>query len=146
MGVSKGTRRLQAVLVKAGLEFLVVIAAVSLAAYSHVNPPIRGAIDIADTTRIAGWAYDPREPDARMEIQFFLDGVFAGATVADQPRPDLVKAEAATTPDHGFSIDTRTLRMAAGRHELKAYAVRSGGGRDLKLLSLSKKEHWIEVR
>ena len=80
------TKLLRAVLTKAALEFLVIILAIFLAAYSHLNPPIRGAIDVADATRIAGWAYDPREPTDPLEVQLFIDEQFVATRRADEMR------------------------------------------------------------
>lgn len=140
------TKLLRAVIAKAGLEFLVVIIAVSLAAYSHLNPPIRGAIDVADATRIAGWAYDPREPNARLEVQLFIDGQFVATRRAEEPREDLVRAGAAQNAQHGFTFSVPALQLAAGRHSVAVYALRAGGGRNKSLLALTKKEHFLDIR
>jgi hypothetical protein len=140
------TKLLKAVLAKAGLEFLIILIAISLAAYSHLNPPIRGAIDIADATRVAGWAYDPREPNAHLEVQLFIDGQMIATRRADEPRDDLVTAGAAENVQHGFSFSVPELRLTTGRHRVEVYAVRAGGGKNKSLLILTKKEHWLEVR
>ena len=139
------TKLLRAVLTKAALEFLVILLAISLASYSHLNPPIRGAIDVADATRIAGWAYDPREPDARLEVQLFVDEQFVATHHADEKREDLVRAGAAQTAQHGFTFAVPALPLAAGKHRVTVYAVRPGGGKNKALLVLTKKEHWLEI-
>lgn len=139
------TKLLKAILAKAGLEFLVILIAISLAAYSHLNPPIRGAIDIADATRIAGWAYDPREPNAGLEIQLFIDGKLVASRRADEQRDDLVMAGAAANVMHGFSFSVPELRLATGNHRVEVYAVRAGAGRNKSLLILTKKEYWLEI-
>jgi hypothetical protein len=139
------TKLLKAILAKAGLEFLILLIAISLAAYSHLNPPIRGAIDIADAARVAGWAYDPREPNAHLEVQLFIDGQLVTSRRADERRDDLVTAGAAMNAMHGFSFSVPELRLATGRHRVEVYAVRAGGGRNKSLLILTKKEHWLEI-
>jgi hypothetical protein len=140
------TKLLRAILAKAGFEFLIILIAISLAAYSHLNPPMRGAIDVADATRVAGWAYDPREPQARLDVQLFLNGQFVATRRADEQREDLVPAGAAADARHGFTFAVPELRLAPGRHRVQVYAVRAGGGQNQSLLTLTKKEHWLEIK
>ncbi len=143
---ANATKLLRAVLAKAGLEFLVLLLAISLAAYSHLNPPIRGAIDVADVTRVAGWAYDPREPDAHLEVQLFIDEQFVATRRADESRADLVRAGAAQNAQHGFTFAVPALQLAAGKHRVTVYALRAGGGKNKALLALTKKEYWLEIK
>ncbi|HEX4947039.1 MAG TPA: hypothetical protein VFZ34_10260 [Blastocatellia bacterium] len=140
------TQLLKAILVKAGLEFCIILVAISLAAYSHLNPPIRGAIDVADATRVAGWAFDPREPQARLEVQLFIDGQWVASRRADERREDLVTAGAATDAMHGFSFSVPELRLTTGKHRVEIYALRAGGGKNKSLLILTKKEYWLEIK
>jgi hypothetical protein len=140
------TKLLRAIIAKAGLEFLVIIIAISLAAYSHLNPPMRGAIDVADAMRIAGWAYDPREPNAQLDVQLFLNGQFVATRRADELREDLVRAGAAQNAQHGFTFSVPALQLAAGRYSVTVYAVRAGGGKNKSLLALTKKEYFLDIR
>jgi GT2 family glycosyltransferase len=48
-----------------------------------------GCLDAASADFAEGWAIDLKHPDKRVELEVFVDGVFAGSTVADQPRPDV---------------------------------------------------------
>lgn len=143
---SIATKLLKAILAKAGLEFLIIFIAISLAAYSHLNPPIRGAIDVADATRVAGWAYDPREPNAPVEVQLFIDGQWVASRRADEQRDDLVNAKAAADALHGFTFTVPTLQLAPGKHQVTVYAMRAGGGNNKALLALTKKEYWLEIK
>ena len=143
---SIATKLLQAIIAKAGLEFLLIIGAVSLAAYSHLNPPIRGAIDVAGPQHIAGWAYDPREPNANLEVQLFIDGRFVATRMADEPREDLVTAGAAENAQHGFNFALETPGLTLGKHLVNVYAVRPGGARNKSLLSLTKKTYEFEIK
>jgi hypothetical protein len=139
------TKLLKAILAKAGVEFLIILIAISLAAYSHLNPPIRGAIDIADATRIAGWAYDPREPNTSLEVQLFINGQWVKSQRADERRDDLITAGAASNAQHGFTFSVPELYLATGKHRVEVYALRTGGGRNKALLILTKKEYWVEI-
>ena len=76
------TRLLRSVIVKTILEFILICIAVSFAAFSNFNPQLRGAVDVADQTRVAGWAYDPQTPEEGIEVQLFIDGQFAAARQA----------------------------------------------------------------
>ncbi len=143
---SIATRVLKAILAKAGLEFLIILIAISLAAYSHLNPPMRGAIDVADAIRVAGWAYDPRDPKARLEVQLFIDGQWITTRRADEQRDDLVKAGAAADALHGFTFPLPTLQLPRGKHQVTVYALRAGGGNNKALLALTKKEYWLEIQ
>ena len=140
------TKLLRAVIAKAGLEFLVLLVAISLAAYSHLNPPIRGAIDVADATHIAGWAYDPREPTAQLEVQLFIDEQFVATRQAGDKREDLVRAGAAQNAQHGFTFAVPVLRLGTGKHNIAVYAVRPGSGKNKSLLALTKKQYWLEIK
>ena len=140
------TKMLKALIAKAGIEIFVVMAAISFAAYSHLNPPIRGAIDVADSTRIAGWAYDPRAPEDRLEVQLFMDGKFVADKVADELRDDLVSAGAAVNSRHGFSFIVPELKLMNGVHSVNVYALRSGGGGNKSLLSITKKTQQIKIK
>ena len=140
------TKILKALLAKAGIEIFVMMAAISFAAYSHLNPPIRGAIDIADSTRIAGWAYDPRAPEDHLAVQLFVDGKFVAMKLADEPRDDLVSAGAAANSPHGFSFAMPELKLMNGIHRINVYALRSGGGVNKSLLSITKKPQQIEIK
>lgn len=140
------TQLLKVILAKAGVEFFIILIAVSLAAYSHLNPPIRGALDVADTTRVAGWAYDPREPDTALEVQLFIDGHLATSRHANERRDDLVTAGAAENALHGFTFSVPDLQLPSGKHRVEVYAVRAGSGKNKMLLILTKKEYWLEIK
>ena len=125
-------------MLKTILEFTLICIAVSFAAFSNFNPQLRGAVDVADQTRVAGWAYDPQTPEEGIEVQLFIDGQFAAARRADERREDLVQAHAAENPAHGFSFAVAPLHLASGQHAAQVYAVRQGTGRHKMLLPLAK--------
>ncbi|HZS06848.1 MAG TPA: hypothetical protein VFD58_18575 [Blastocatellia bacterium] len=143
---SLATRLLRAVLAKSFLEILVVSALVALAAYWHFNPQLRGAIDVADEHRVAGWVADPRKPGEAIEVQLFIDGQFVAVRHADESRGDLVRAGAANDRLHGFTFTLESVRPAAGRHTVQVYALRPSSDSSRILLPLSEQPLMIEVR
>lgn len=53
---------------------------------------IRGHLDVLRPGFVAGWARDPARPEAAVELFVWIDGRLAARTLANRPRPDLVKA------------------------------------------------------
>ncbi|MBX3280362.1 MAG: hypothetical protein KF868_20385 [Acidobacteria bacterium] len=132
---STAARLCSAIVVKSVLEILFVCALVAVAAFVNLHPLVRGAIDIADASRVAGWACDPRSPGEAIEVQLFIDGEFVSARRADEPRPDLVESGAAENPNHGFTFHLAPL--SPGMHSVQVFAVRPSFGRSLTLLPLA---------
>jgi hypothetical protein len=139
------TRLLRAVIAKSFLDLIFICAAVSLAAFLSFHPLLRGAIDVADQTRVAGWAYDPLSPDEKLEVQLFIDGRFAASTRAGERREDLVRAGAAANPEHGFSFAVAPLRLTPGAHAAQVYAVHQAAGRYKTLLPLAAKPLMLHI-
>ena len=142
---SLATRLLRAVIAKTFLELILVCAVVSFAAFTSFNPRLRGAIDAADQTRVAGWAYDPHTPAEALEVQLFIDGQFAASRRADERRDDLVQANATTNPAHGFSFAVEPLRLAPGKHMAQVYVVRQSIGQYKTLLPLVAGPRFFQV-
>ncbi|HEV2762171.1 MAG TPA: hypothetical protein VGV38_04175, partial [Pyrinomonadaceae bacterium] len=107
------------------LETLFVVALAAGFHYAVINPQLRGAVDRADARTVEGWALDDRSPDARVEVQLYVDGRHAASAVADRPRPDVRDAGRARDEWHGFRFETPAL--APGRHEARVYAVHASG-------------------
>src|SRR5262245_15369620 len=134
---SIATKLLSAVLIKSFVEILLVCVVVSLAAFSTFSPQLRGAIDVADQTRVAGWVNDSRSPEKSLEVQLFIDGRFVATVLADLPRDDLVKAGVTTRPNHGFNFEVGQLNLSTGKHSAQVYAVREAAGESKILLPIS---------
>lgn len=99
------------------------------------TPFFRGTLDVANSRHVAGWVVNQAEPQARVEVQLYVDGRFAGNRLADLPRPDVVAAGRAADERHGFSFDTPAL--PPGEYEVRVYAVHvsgSGARRTLQLV------------
>jgi hypothetical protein len=127
-------RRLANVVVlKLTLDLLFVCA---LAVYTHAvafHPSFNGTLDYADGRSVLGWVVDRAHPDAPVEVQLFIDGRFAAAGFADEPRPDVSAKGFAPDERHGFVF--RLEPPLYGEHEARIYAVyasRSGARRTLQ--------------
>lgn len=142
---SVATRLLRAILAKSFFELLFVCVVATFAAFQNYSPLLRGAIDIADTARVAGWAHDPLAPQETLDVQLFIDGQFIAARRADELRVDLVKAGATTHPNHGFSFELGLLALANGPHTAQVYALRTAAGTNKMLLPLSKQPVLFQV-
>lgn len=134
---SKATKLLRAIIAKSFVEVVLVCVVASLAAFSTFSPQLRGAIDVADQARVAGWVNDPRSPEKSLEVQLFIDGKFVASKLADAPRDDLVKAEVTTRPNHGFDFEVGQLNLSPGKHSAQVYAVREAAGESKILLPIS---------
>ncbi len=124
---STASKLLQAVIAKSFLELLLVCVVASLAAFTTFSPQLRGAIDVADEIRIAGWVHDPQSPAAALEVQLFIDGKFIATELADEPREDLVRASVTSRANHGFDFKLDSAGLIAGEHSVQVYAVRNIG-------------------
>jgi hypothetical protein len=101
------------------------------------TPFFRGSLDLADSRHVAGWVINEREPLARVEVQLYIDGRFAGNHEADVARPDVLAAGRASDEGHGFVFDTPPL--PAGEHEARVYAVHASGEGQRRTLQLVDK-------
>lgn len=119
-------RLAQLLIAKSVIEALFVAAVAVGFFYTTFNPHFRGWSDVADARAVEGWAVDERAPGAFVEVQVYIDGRFAGITLANQPRPDVLKAGRSVTELCGFQLQTPPL--AAGDHEARAYAVQESAG------------------
>ncbi len=139
------TRLLRAIIAKSALEIAVVCLVAALAAFSNFSPLVRGAVDVADQRRIAGWSLDPLAPDETVEVQLFIDGQFVAMKRADERRDDLVEAGVAATPHHGFSFAIGALKLAAGEHAAQVYAVREVAGSNKMLTPITRTPNKFRV-
>jgi hypothetical protein len=88
-----------------------------------------GFHDSSEGMMVSGWAADPTWLEHSVEIHFYVDapyptGTFAGATVADLPRPDVVAA--GYPGDHGFTFRIPDQWADGLPHTIYAHAI--GGG------------------
>ena len=128
-------KRLTGYLIIKSLIEILFVGALAIGFYlTAFAPYFRGTLDMADARSIAGWVVDQSEPSARVEVQLYLDGRFAGDRLADVARPDVRRAGRAEDDSHGFVFDTPPL--SAGEHEARVYAVHESGHGERRTLQL----------
>lgn len=80
--------------------------------------------------RVSGWAIDP-DTAAPIDVHTYVDGAFAGATRADQPRPDVGNGYPGYGPNHGFNT---VIPTTPGTHNVCTYAINVAYGNANMLL------------
>ena len=132
---TKARARLIHLLISKSMAETVLLAVVVVGFYFvTTNPNLRGVLDNADKTSVTGWAVDEGNPASRVELQLFVDDVFAGAGMANQYRPDVHDAKRAADDWHGFALPMP--RLNPGAHEARVYAVHSNGAGSRRTLQL----------
>lgn len=128
---------LRAVIAKSFVEVILVCVVASLAAFTTFSPQLRGAIDVADQTHIAGWVNDPWLPEQSLEVQLFIDGKFVASQLANLTREDLVTAGVTSHPNHGYSFQLQQFNVPGGKHSAQVYAVREAAGASKILIPIT---------
>jgi hypothetical protein len=82
-----------------------------------------GRVDVATTTRVAGWAYDPTTPFHSIEVRVDVDGAEGTPFGASKVRNDLTPT--LHGPAFGFDVP---LSLSPGRHRVDVYAIDAPGG------------------
>ena len=100
--------------------------------YARFPPHFRGFGEVTRRGEVAGWAVNSARPDARVEVQLYLDGRFAAAGSATLPRPDVVAAGRAADENCGYRFALPPL--PAGEHEASVYAVHANASGELRTL------------
>lgn len=132
---SKARVRLTNYLIVKSIVEVLFVGALAIGFYlTAFTPSFRGVLDIANTQHVAGWVVNQASPQARVEVQLYIDGKFAGNRMADASRPDVKAAGRAEDEQHGFIFDTPAL--PAGEHEARVYAVHASGGATRRTLQL----------
>lgn len=113
-------RLVKLIAAKLALDLLFVCG---LALYTHAvtfGRGFDGELEQADGLRASGWVVDLEQPGAAVEVQLFLNGTFAAATVASEPAPDGHADEGR----RAFVFQLGPPRY--GEYEARVYAVREG--------------------
>jgi hypothetical protein len=140
------SRLLKAIVAKSLIEIILVCVVATFGAFSTFNPRLRGMIEVADQTRVAGWVVAPEAPEVVIEVQLFIDEKLLASKLADERRNGLVRFGVSPNPNHGFTFDLTRVKLAPGRHMAQVYALRHASGAN-KILSPIAKEPWVfEVR
>ena len=97
-----------------------------LAAYTHAvtyRTGFDGELEHADGLKVSGWVVDLERPGAPVELQLFLNGRFAAATVSSGPTAGATE-QPAENGRRAFVFPFEQPRY--GEHEARVYAVRAG--------------------
>ena len=86
-----------------------------------------GHVEHVSADRVTGWAWDPSDPSAAVELDVFLGEERVARLTADRPRRD-VRDAGHGTGDYGFSLSGLSGLLSASRERL---SVRFAGGGDL---------------
>lgn len=133
-----GRARLAHFLIGKSVVETLLVGALAVGFYlTAFTPYFRGSLDAADSRRVAGWVVNHNDPQARVEVQLYVDGRFVAHRAADAPRPDVLAAGRAADERHGFVFDTPPL--TAGQHEARVYAVHASGEGQRRTLQLLDK-------
>jgi SpoIID/LytB domain protein len=85
-------------------------------------PPVGDVNSISVTAgqaNITGWAVDP-DTASPIAVHAYVNGVYAGQTVADRSRPDIGAAYPDAGPLHGLEM---SVALAAGKNTVCLYAI-----------------------
>lgn len=96
----------------------------------NINAAPRGNVDALNCksdnkNTIDGWAFDPNDPNASINVHVYVDGKGAAIEKADKPRPDVNKAYG-IGGNHGFSIGIPQQAQDGRQHTIQVYAIGLG--------------------
>ena len=141
---NKSRARLIHLLISKSMAEALLITAVAVGFYfATTNPNLGGVLDDADKSSVTGWAVDEANPATRVEVQLFIDNVFAGDVTANQYRQDVHAAKRADDDWHGFVFKTPPL--APGDHQARVYAVHSNSAGARRTLQLIGKPYLFRI-
>jgi hypothetical protein len=87
-------------------------------------------VEIATTTRVKGWAFDPSTPTSSLQVRIDVDGVAGTPFTASVQRNELLPA--LHFANLGFD---KALTLSGGPHRLDIYAIDAPGGTPVLLAS-----------
>jgi hypothetical protein len=140
------SRLLKAIVAKSFIEIILVCVVATLAAFSTFNPRLRGAVEVANQTRVSGWVLAPETPEVVIEVQLFIDEKLLASKLAEEKRNDLVRVGLTSNPNHGFYFDMSRTKLAPGLHTAQVYALRHASGANKILSPIAKQPMVFEVR
>ena len=128
------TRLTRILLFKSAAEAIFVLA-LALAFYQYnIRAPFEGAVETFDGHVLKGWVVNERDASARVEVHLFVDGVFAGSSLAEHDQMEADASAGAQAMRQRFAFAIQNVR--GGEHEARVYALKEGtdGRRVLRLL------------
>jgi hypothetical protein len=85
-----------------------------------------GFIDVVSGRRISGWAWDPSQPEQRLDVSIRVDDVEIAKVRADRPRKDLVDARVGDGC-YGFEAQSKIAIGENDRHRVTAFVTDRDG-------------------
>jgi hypothetical protein len=82
----------------------------------------QGALDLVSCEKIAGWAWDPHQPDRRLDVEISEGQTLLATITADRPRPDLRQAGKGDGR-HGFLFPASAALRDGRPHTIRAMVV-----------------------
>ncbi len=141
---TKSRARLIHLLISKSTAEALLITAVAVGLYfATTNVNLRGVLDKVNRQVVTGWAVDEGNPEARVEVQLFIDDRFVSDALADKYRPDVHEAKRAQDDWHGFEF--QAPQLSTGDHEARVYAVQANGGGARRTLQLIGKPYRFRV-
>ena len=83
----------------------------------QASTQFEGYDDVADCTRIAGWAWDASQPDSPVSVDLYRDGVLFARALADLFRIDL-RDSGKGNGVHGFDVATPAAVKDGQPHDI----------------------------
>ncbi len=112
----------------------VLVGALAVFTFLSVLPPYFHGWDEITNTGISGWVVNNAAPWDRVEIQLYVDGQFLATRVANEYRPDVLKAGWSRDEWHGYTFPITSC--SSGVHEARVYALHDSGSGTRKSLQL----------
>jgi subtilisin family serine protease len=122
-GLSPGSHLLQVYAVGSG-GTLKLLGAKTVVAKAPI-----GKLELLNAGLVKGYAYDPDDKSASIDVRIDIDGVTHATTAADASRPELLAATGSA--NHGFAMPLSNL--ALGFHRVEVFMLDGQSG-DAKLL------------
>lgn len=116
------------------------VGAVCVSVATAASTPVAGYVDVLtrDVNRagyangVRGWAYDPYNPTADVQVSMEIDGTILVAASTDGERPD-VDAALHIGSSHGFTAPIPDSYFDGRRHELRLYMYNNATGKSIEL-------------
>lgn len=93
-----------------------------------------GALDVVERApagvRVAGWSFDPDQPQAPVDVHVYVDGRLVHGMVADGSRTDVARVFPAAGARHGYDV---IVPADARARSVCAYGVNRGPGPNVLL-------------
>ena len=131
---SAAGRKLTRLLIAKSVAETLLVGTIAVVFFLTLFPPYFRGWGEATPKGIAGWAVNQAAPWERVEVQLFIDGQFAGSSIANRSRPDVRAAGWAADEWHGYDFPVPGL--PPGEHVAQVYALHANGARTKRTLQL----------